>query len=109
MRDDAVSFYLFDVFLAFFSHLQENVPAGANVLLLNVTDNDSLQNGPPFSFSIVKGDEMKPFSIDQQGLVKTSGLVRRGQHTFKVQVCFVLLISRKLCMENHTVYGETIP
>ncbi|XP_057205827.1 protocadherin Fat 1 isoform X2 [Triplophysa rosa] len=66
--------------------IQENVPAGASVLLLNVTDKDSLQNGPPFSFSIVKGDEMNPFSIDQQGLVKTIGPVRRGQHAFKVQV-----------------------
>lgn len=72
----------------FFCLLQENVPAGASVLLLNVTDNDSLQNGPPFSFSIVKVDEINPFSIDQQGLVKTIGPVR-GQYAFKVQVCFL--------------------
>jgi hypothetical protein len=56
------------------------------VLRLNVTDNDYPQNGPPFSFSIVKGDETSPFRIDQLGVIKTAGLLRKGQHILHVQV-----------------------
>uniref|UniRef100_A0A8C1TTF3 FAT atypical cadherin 1b n=1 Tax=Cyprinus carpio TaxID=7962 RepID=A0A8C1TTF3_CYPCA len=66
--------------------IQENLPSGAAVLQLNVTDNDSPQNGPPFSFSILKGEETSPFSIDQQGVVKTVGPLRKGQHILQVQV-----------------------
>ncbi|KAI2656785.1 Protocadherin Fat 1 [Labeo rohita] len=64
----------------------ENLPSGATVLQLNVTDKDSPQNGPPFSFSILKGDESSSFIIDQQGVVKTAGPLRKGQHIFQVQV-----------------------
>uniref|UniRef100_A0A8C2JQ89 FAT atypical cadherin 1b n=1 Tax=Cyprinus carpio TaxID=7962 RepID=A0A8C2JQ89_CYPCA len=66
--------------------IQENLPSGAAVLQLSVTDNDSPQNGPPFSFSILKGEETSPFSIDQQGVVKTVGPLRKGQHILQVQV-----------------------
>ncbi|XP_048032620.1 protocadherin Fat 1 isoform X2 [Megalobrama amblycephala] len=66
--------------------IQENLPSGASVLQLNVTDNDFPQNGPPYSFSILKGDETIPFSIDQQGVVKTAGPLRKGQHILQVQV-----------------------
>ncbi|XP_067312718.1 protocadherin Fat 1 [Pseudorasbora parva] len=66
--------------------IQENLPSGASVLQLNVTDNDFPQNGPPFSFSILKGDETSPFSIDQQGVIKTAGPLRMGQHILQVQV-----------------------
>ncbi|XP_065127833.1 protocadherin Fat 1 [Paramisgurnus dabryanus] len=66
--------------------IQENLPTGATVLLLNVTDNDSPHNGPPFSFCIVKGDQTSPFSIDQQGVIKTSGQLRKGHHVLQVQV-----------------------
>ncbi|XP_051506018.1 protocadherin Fat 1-like [Myxocyprinus asiaticus] len=67
--------------------IQENLPSGVSVLQLNVTDNDSVQNGPPFSFSILKGDEtMSPFTIDQQGVIRTAGPLRKGQHILKVQV-----------------------
>ncbi|XP_043112794.1 protocadherin Fat 1 [Puntigrus tetrazona] len=66
--------------------IQENLPSGAVVLQLNVTDNDSPENGPPFSFSILKGEETSPFSIDQQGVVKTAGPLRKGQHILQVQV-----------------------
>uniref|UniRef100_A0A671LFV9 FAT atypical cadherin 1b n=1 Tax=Sinocyclocheilus anshuiensis TaxID=1608454 RepID=A0A671LFV9_9TELE len=66
--------------------IQENLPSGAAVLQLNVTDNDSPQNGPPFSFSILKGEETSPFIIDQQGVAKTTGPLRKGQHILQVQV-----------------------
>uniref|UniRef100_A0A672QAW7 FAT atypical cadherin 1 n=1 Tax=Sinocyclocheilus grahami TaxID=75366 RepID=A0A672QAW7_SINGR len=66
--------------------IQENLPSGAAVLQLNVTDNDSPQNGPPFSFSFPKGDESSSFSVDQQGVVKTAGPLRKGQHILQVQV-----------------------
>uniref|UniRef100_A0A672QAR5 FAT atypical cadherin 1 n=1 Tax=Sinocyclocheilus grahami TaxID=75366 RepID=A0A672QAR5_SINGR len=65
---------------------EENLPSGAAVLQLNVTDNDSPQNGPPFSFSFPKGDESSSFSVDQQGVVKTAGPLRKGQHILQVQV-----------------------
>uniref|UniRef100_A0A673JPD3 Protocadherin Fat 1-like n=1 Tax=Sinocyclocheilus rhinocerous TaxID=307959 RepID=A0A673JPD3_9TELE len=66
--------------------IQENLPSGATVLQLNVTDNDSPQNGPPFSFSFPKGDESSSFSVDQQGVVKTAGPLTKGQHILQVQV-----------------------
>uniref|UniRef100_A0A672SFN9 FAT atypical cadherin 1 n=1 Tax=Sinocyclocheilus grahami TaxID=75366 RepID=A0A672SFN9_SINGR len=66
--------------------IQENLPSGVAVLQLNVTDNDSPQNGPPFSFRILKGEETSPFIIDQQGVAKTTGPLRKGQHILQVQV-----------------------
>ncbi|KAK2891240.1 hypothetical protein Q8A67_013883 [Cirrhinus molitorella] len=66
--------------------IQEDLPSGAVVLQLNVTDTDSPQNGPPFSFSILKGDEPSPFSIDQQGVLKTAGPLKKSQHILQVQV-----------------------
>lgn len=67
------------------------------MLQLNVTDNDSPQNGPPFSFSILKGEETSPFSIDQQGVVKTAGPLRKGQHILQVQVRIELFFICLLC------------
>ncbi|XP_051945075.1 protocadherin Fat 1 [Xyrauchen texanus] len=66
--------------------IQENLPSGVSVLHLNVTDNDSLQNGPPFSFSFLRGDERNTFSIDQQGVIRTAVPLRKGQHILQVQV-----------------------
>ncbi|XP_056328618.1 protocadherin Fat 1 [Danio aesculapii] len=65
--------------------IQENLPSGASVLQLNVTDNDSFHNGPPFSFILI-GVEPNPFSVDQQGLVQTAGPLTKGQYTLQVQV-----------------------
>ncbi|XP_036372790.1 protocadherin Fat 1a isoform X3 [Megalops cyprinoides] len=47
--------------------LQENRPVGTSVLQLTVTDRDASHNGPPFSFTIVGGNEGNAFQITQQG------------------------------------------
>ncbi|XP_036407043.1 protocadherin Fat 1-like isoform X2 [Megalops cyprinoides] len=52
--------------------IQENRPAGTSVLQLGVTDRDASHNGPPFSFSIIGGNEDNAFQINQQGTVLTS-------------------------------------
>uniref|UniRef100_A0A8B9LAB3 FAT atypical cadherin 1b n=1 Tax=Astyanax mexicanus TaxID=7994 RepID=A0A8B9LAB3_ASTMX len=69
--------------------VQESLPAGASVLQLNVTDRDTPQNVPPFSYSILKGNEGKQFSIDQQGVIRTTSPLKRSvkdQYVLQVQV-----------------------
>ncbi|XP_072519612.1 protocadherin Fat 1 isoform X1 [Salminus brasiliensis] len=69
--------------------IQESLPAGASVLQLSVTDRDTPQNGPPFSYNILKGNNGKPFSIDQQGVIRTTTSLKRSeqdQYVLQVQV-----------------------
>uniref|UniRef100_A0A9J8DFP2 FAT atypical cadherin 2 n=1 Tax=Cyprinus carpio carpio TaxID=630221 RepID=A0A9J8DFP2_CYPCA len=69
--------------------LQEGEAVGSGILQLLVTDRDTPQNGPPFSFYIVSGNEDRSFHIDQGGLLSVSSpLRRRGkpQHLLKIQV-----------------------
>ncbi|XP_016409125.1 protocadherin Fat 2 [Sinocyclocheilus rhinocerous] len=69
--------------------LQEWEAGGSGILQLLVTDRDTPQNGPPFSFYIVSGNEDRSFHIDQGGLLSVSSpLRRRGkpQHLLKIQV-----------------------
>uniref|UniRef100_A0A672QBP7 FAT atypical cadherin 2 n=1 Tax=Sinocyclocheilus grahami TaxID=75366 RepID=A0A672QBP7_SINGR len=69
--------------------LQEGEAVGSGILQLLVTDRDTPQNGPPFSFHIVSGNEDRSFHIDQGGLLSVSSpLRRRGkpQHLLKIQV-----------------------
>ncbi|KAG1926068.1 protocadherin Fat [Pimephales promelas] len=69
--------------------LQEGDSVGRGILQLLVTDRDTPQNGPPFSFHIVSGNEDRSFHIDQGGLLSVSSpLRRRGkpQHLLKIQV-----------------------
>ena len=68
---------------------QESLPAGASVLQLSVTDRDSPQNGPPFSYIILKGNEGKPFSVDQRGVIRTTATLKsseKDQYVLHVQV-----------------------
>ncbi|KAI4897258.1 hypothetical protein NFI96_024623, partial [Prochilodus magdalenae] len=69
--------------------IQESLPAGASVLQLSVTDRDSPQNGPPFSYIILKGNEGKPFSVDQRGVIRTTATLKsseKDQYVLRVQV-----------------------
>ncbi|XP_057706138.1 protocadherin Fat 2 isoform X2 [Corythoichthys intestinalis] len=69
--------------------LQEGEAVGSGVLQLLVTDKDTPQNGPPFSFHIVSGNEDRRFHVDQGGLLSLSAPLRRAsraQHTLKIQV-----------------------
>ncbi|MGH0176874.1 UNVERIFIED_CONTAM: hypothetical protein FKN15_016909 [Acipenser sinensis] len=47
--------------------IQENRLVGASVLQILVTDKDASHNGPPFSYTIISGNEENSFEINQQG------------------------------------------
>ncbi|CDQ76612.1 unnamed protein product [Oncorhynchus mykiss] len=57
--------------------IQDSVPVGSSVLKLTVTDRDASHNGPPFSFTILGGDEGGSFLIDPQGTLRTTTLLDR--------------------------------
>ncbi|KAJ8262336.1 hypothetical protein GJAV_G00165290 [Gymnothorax javanicus] len=68
-------------------HIQENRPEGTVVLQLTVTDQDTLQNGPPFSFTIVQGNEGNAFQITQEGALLTAAqLDRKATERYSLQV-----------------------
>ncbi|XP_054989208.1 protocadherin Fat 3 isoform X2 [Sorex araneus] len=56
--------------------IQENTPVGTSILRLAVTDRDSFHNGPPFSFSIVAGNEKQEFLLDPQGVLRSAVIFR---------------------------------
>ncbi|XP_077135758.1 protocadherin Fat 1 isoform X2 [Ranitomeya variabilis] len=57
--------------------IQENKPIGFSVLHLVVTDKDSSHNGPPFTFTILSGNEDDTFQINQQGVITTAAALNR--------------------------------
>ncbi|MGH0159301.1 UNVERIFIED_CONTAM: hypothetical protein FKN15_036964 [Acipenser sinensis] len=69
--------------------IQENRPVGASVLQLLVTDKDASHNGPPFSYTIISGNEENSFEINQQGALIASAPLNReikDHHLLHVQV-----------------------
>ncbi|XP_058853063.1 protocadherin Fat 2-like [Acipenser ruthenus] len=69
--------------------IQEGSPVGSSVLRLMVTDRDTPQNGPPFSFRITAGDSGKEFQIDSEGLLTSVAILRRRtkeEYLLQVQV-----------------------
>lgn len=58
--------------------MQENKPVGTSILQLVVTDRDSFHNGPPFSFSILSGNEEEEFVLDSHGILRSAVVF---QHT----------------------------
>ncbi|KAJ8383115.1 hypothetical protein SKAU_G00038930 [Synaphobranchus kaupii] len=58
--------------------VQENRPVGTTVLRLGVTDRDASHNGPPFSFTIVGGNQGNAFQINQEGAVLTAARLARS-------------------------------
>nr|XP_056703533.1 protocadherin Fat 2 [Euleptes europaea] len=69
--------------------VQENSPVGTNILELVMSDRDSPENGPPYSFQIIEGNEGKAFQINQDGLLVTSSVLNRRvkeQYLLQVQV-----------------------
>ncbi|XP_058883158.1 protocadherin Fat 1-like isoform X5 [Acipenser ruthenus] len=69
--------------------IQENRPVGASVLQLLVTDKDASHNGPPFSYTIISGNEENSFEINQQGVLIASAPLNReikDHHLLHVQV-----------------------
>lgn len=71
------------------SAFQENAPVGTSVLELIMSDRDSPENGPPYSFQITQGNDGKAFDVTQNGLLVTSSTLNRRvkeQYLLQVQV-----------------------
>uniref|UniRef100_K7FLZ5 FAT atypical cadherin 2 n=1 Tax=Pelodiscus sinensis TaxID=13735 RepID=K7FLZ5_PELSI len=69
--------------------VQETAPVGTSVLQLIMSDRDSPENGPPYTFQITEGNDGKVFSVTQDGLLVTSSLLNRRtkeQYLLQVQV-----------------------
>nr|XP_012326980.1 protocadherin Fat 2 isoform X3 [Aotus nancymaae] len=67
--------------------VQENSPIGSKVLQLILSDPDSPENGPPYSFRITKGNNGSAFRVTPDGwLVTAEGLSRRAQEWYQLQI-----------------------
>ncbi|XP_028574146.2 protocadherin Fat 2 [Podarcis muralis] len=69
--------------------VQENSPVGSSVLEFIMSDRDSPENGPPYSFQITEGNDGKAFQINQDGVLLTSSILNRRtkeQYLLQVQV-----------------------
>ncbi|XP_074069877.1 protocadherin Fat 3-like [Macrotis lagotis] len=70
--------------------IQENKPVGTSILQLMVTDRDSFHNGPPFTFTILSGNEEEEFVLDPHGILRSAVIFR---HTDSPE--YVLYIQAK--------------
>ncbi|XP_067890087.1 protocadherin Fat 3a isoform X2 [Heterodontus francisci] len=61
--------------------IQENKSVGTNILQLSVTDQDSSHNGPPFTFTILAGNDGKEFVLDQQGVLRSATVFKQKDAT----------------------------
>lgn len=69
------------------SRSQENSPIGSKVLQLVLSDPDSPENGPPYSFQITKGNDGSAFRVTPEGwLVTAMGLSKRAQEWYQLQI-----------------------
>ncbi|XP_062941472.1 protocadherin Fat 2 [Cynocephalus volans] len=67
--------------------VQENSPIGSKVLQLILSDPDSPENGPPYSFRITKGNNGSAFRVTPDGwLVTTTGLNRKVQEWYQLHI-----------------------
>uniref|UniRef100_A0A452QUT3 Protocadherin Fat 2 n=1 Tax=Ursus americanus TaxID=9643 RepID=A0A452QUT3_URSAM len=73
--------------LNYSTSVQENSPIGSKVLQLILSDPDSPENGPPYSFRITNGNDGSAFRVTPDGwLVTTVGLSRRVQEWYQLQI-----------------------
>ncbi|XP_022445886.1 protocadherin Fat 2 [Delphinapterus leucas] len=73
--------------LNYSTSIQENSPIGSKVLQLILSDPDSPENGPPYSFQITKGNDGSAFRVTPDGwLVTTAGLSKRVQEWYQLQI-----------------------
>ncbi|KAK1343482.1 hypothetical protein QTO34_016262 [Cnephaeus nilssonii] len=73
--------------LNYSTSVQENCPIGSKVLQLILSDPDSPENGPPYSFQITKGNDGSAFRVTPDGwLVTTTYLSRRVQELYQLQI-----------------------
>ncbi|XP_077154662.1 protocadherin Fat 3 isoform X5 [Ranitomeya variabilis] len=69
--------------------IQENKPTGTSILQLVVTDKDSYHNGPPFTFTIISGNEGGRFVLDQSGVLRSAVVFQHtiaNEHLLNIQV-----------------------
>ncbi|XP_035989151.1 protocadherin Fat 3a isoform X5 [Fundulus heteroclitus] len=69
--------------------IQENKPIGTKILQLSVIDQDSSQNGPPFSFSILSGNDGMEFELETDGTLVANQVFRRDiakDYVLQIQV-----------------------
>uniref|UniRef100_A0A8D1QQF8 Protocadherin Fat 2 n=1 Tax=Sus scrofa TaxID=9823 RepID=A0A8D1QQF8_PIG len=73
--------------LNYSTSVQENSPTGSKVLQLILSDPDSPENGPPYSFRITQGNDGSAFQVTPDGwLVTTEGLSKRVQEWYQLQI-----------------------
>ncbi|KAM4566902.1 protocadherin Fat 3-like isoform 2-T3 [Odontesthes bonariensis] len=69
--------------------IQENKPIGSSILQFSVIDQDSSHNGPPFSFSIMSGNEGGEFMLKKDGTLVSNQVFRRdlaNEYVIQIQV-----------------------
>ncbi|XP_026048442.1 protocadherin Fat 3a isoform X5 [Astatotilapia calliptera] len=69
--------------------IQENKPIGTSILQLSVIDEDSSQNGPPFDFRILLGNEGREFVLEKDGTLVANQVFRRDlatEYVIQIQV-----------------------
>uniref|UniRef100_A0A669E5C8 FAT atypical cadherin 3a n=1 Tax=Oreochromis niloticus TaxID=8128 RepID=A0A669E5C8_ORENI len=69
--------------------IQENKPVGTSILQLSVIDEDSSQNGPPFDFRILLGNEGREFVLEKDGTLVANQVFRRDlatEYVIQIQV-----------------------
>lgn len=89
---------------------QENSPTGSKVLQLILSDPDSPENGPPYSFQITQGNDGSAFQVTPDGwLVTTEGLSKRVQEWYQLQIEVRAVLGpwqwpwgQKMCWQNMT-------
>ncbi|XP_008170058.2 protocadherin Fat 3 isoform X1 [Chrysemys picta bellii] len=81
--------------------IQENKPVGTSILQLVVTDNDSFHNGPPFTFTILTGNEEEEFMLDPHGVLR-SAVIFKHMVTTEYMLCVQAKDSGKPQQVSHT-------
>ncbi|XP_078601386.1 protocadherin Fat 1-like isoform X2 [Branchiostoma floridae x Branchiostoma japonicum] len=69
--------------------VQESKPIGTSILMFTVKDFDAPQNGPPYTFSIISGNQGNEFHIDRSGILRTSVVFQsdmRRKYNLQVRV-----------------------
>ncbi|KAG8509268.1 Protocadherin Fat 2 [Galemys pyrenaicus] len=73
--------------LNYSASVQESCPVGSRVLQLVLSDPDSPENGPPYSFRITRGNDGAAFRVTPDGwLVTAAGLSQALQGRYQLQV-----------------------
>ncbi|KFV09109.1 Protocadherin Fat 3, partial [Pterocles gutturalis] len=81
--------------------IQENKPVGTSILQLVVADKDSFHNGPPFTFTILTGNEEEEFTLDPNGVLRSAVIFKHMVATEYV-LCVQAKDSGKPQQVSHT-------